>query len=321
MCSMIKNYYRYLPVTETEEKWGFYLNTVGYTKINPLETYPPPEGHPASHAFTWNKGRILDGYYLVFISKGKGIFESAHTPPTHLQEGTCFFLFPEVWHRYKPDLDSGWEEYWIGFKGRYPDELMKTFFFHPESPFVEVGLDESLLILFQRLLETVQRAEPGYHQVIPGIALEMLGLVHTVSQHHRHGDNPALRLIHKALFLMRESLDKPVNMEALAKELPMGYSQFRKKFKAITGLSPHDYHLGLRISRARTLLDTTALHINEIAYQTGFDSVYYFSKLFKKKNGVSPRNFRLSAPVAPSERPVTQSPETVSRASRTSEAS
>lgn len=288
----MKTFYKYLPVTRTEEDWGFYVNTVGYTKINPREIYPPVEGHPVTHAFTWNKGRILDGYYLVFISKGKGVFESRETAPTHIKEGTCFFLFPDIWHRYRPDLDSGWEEYWVGFKGQYPDALMKTHFFHPEAPFLQVGLDETLLILFQRLLEIVQQAKPGYHQIISGVTLEMLGLMHRISQHRRHSENPTRQLIHKAMFLLRESLDKTVHMPDLAAELPMGYSKFRKQFKAVTGLSPHEYHLGLRIDRARELLHNTTLSVNEIAYQTGFDSVYYFSKLFKKKSGISPRGFR-----------------------------
>jgi AraC-like DNA-binding protein len=288
----MNTFYKYLPVTRAEEDWGFYVNTVGYTKINPRETYPPVEGHPATHAFTWNKGRILDGYYLVFISKGKGLFESRETPPTHLKEGTCFFLFPDIWHRYRPDMDSGWEEYWVGFKGRYPDSLMKTHFLHPEAPFVEVGLDESLLILFQRLLEIVQQAKPGYHQVISAVTLEMLALMHTATQHSRYSENPTRQLIQKAIFLLRESLDKAVHMEDLARELPMGYSKFRKQFKTVTGVSPHEYHLGLRIDKARELLRSTTLNVNEIAYHTGFESVYYFSRLFKKKTGLSPRHFR-----------------------------
>lgn len=288
----MKNYYKYLSVTETEKKWGFYINTVGYTKIDPQQTYPPPEGHPPTHAFTWNKGRILNGYYLVFISKGEGIFESASTQPQTVKAGTCFFLFPDVWHRYRPNAVSGWEEYWVGFNGSQPAQMMQSGFFSPDSPFIEVGLNESLLMLFQHLLDTVQAAMPGYHQVISGITLQMLGLVHTVSLHYGPRDNPTRRLIDKAAFLLRENLDRPVNMQQLAQELPMGYSKFRKEFKKATGLSPHEYHLALRIGKARELLLSTTLRIKEIAYQTGFDSVFYFSKLFKKKTGESPSTCR-----------------------------
>jgi transcriptional regulator GlxA family with amidase domain len=72
----------------------------------------------------------------------------------------------------------------------------------------------------------------------------------------------------------------------------MGYSAFRKAFKRMTGQSPNQYHLNVRLNRAKKLLTSTVLNINEISNHTGFESVYYFSKLFKKKNGVSPRSYR-----------------------------
>jgi AraC-like DNA-binding protein len=259
---------------------------------HPREIYPPSKGHPPTHVFTWNKGRILNGYYLVFISKGKGTFESAVTNPKVVSEGTCFFLFPNVWHRYKPDLNTGWEEYWVGFNGPYPDRIMKDNFCGPANPFVHAGLNGPLLTLFQRLLETVQNAAPGYHQIISGITLEILALIHTISVHKKQSEDPDRQLIHKAMFLLRESLEQAVDMQQLIQELPMGYSKFRKLFKEVTGYSPHQYHLILRINKAKALLQTTELNINEIAYQTGFESEFYFSRFFKKKAGLSPVDYR-----------------------------
>ena len=81
-------------------------------------------------------------------------------------------------------------------------------------------------------------------------------------------------------------------MEKLAKELPMGYSLFRKEFKRITGKSPNQYLLDLRLEKAKYLLVMTTLNISEIGYQTGFDSIFYFSKLFKKKYSCSPKKYR-----------------------------
>jgi AraC-like DNA-binding protein len=288
----MKSFHKYLPVTALEEKWGFYVTTVGCNNIPAHQSYPRNKEHPSSHSFTWNKGRILDGYYIVFIPKGQGVFESARTSSVTITAGTCFLLFPGVWHRYKPDEEMGWEEYWVGFKGNYPDALMTKGFFEPGKPVVQTGLHEGLLILFQKLLETVQIGQAGYHQVIAGITLQLLGLLHTTLAYTKH-DDPTGQLIDKARFLMRESLESNMDMEKLAKQLPMGYSTFRKLFKEQTGLPPNQYHLNLRLDKAKELLETTALTINEIAYQAGFDSVFYFSKIFKKKNKCSPTAYRI----------------------------
>jgi AraC-like DNA-binding protein len=216
-------------------------------------------------------------------------------PESEVEEGTCFFLFPQVWHRYKPDIKQGWEEYWVGFNGYYAQQLMAKGFFNTSTPFINIRLNKDILILFRRLIDTVRESLTGYPQQLAGITLQLLGLIHTVAVHKAFDNDPVGRLISKAQFLLHESLENHVDMEELARQLPMGYSSFRKAFRKITGESPNQYHINIRLNRAKDLLASTALNINEVAEQTGFDSVFYFSKLFKIKNGLSPNAFRKRA--------------------------
>jgi AraC-like DNA-binding protein len=81
----------------------------------------------------------------------------------------------------------------------------------------------------------------------------------------------------------------------VARELNVSYSRFRALFRRCTGLSPAQYHLQLRIRRACELLEGSALRIKEVADRLGFESPYYFSRLFKKKTGVSPEAWRVRA--------------------------
>jgi AraC-like DNA-binding protein len=288
----MQNYRKYLNISSIEREWGFYINTVGSAKVGPHKSYPNNHAHPMNHSFTWDKGRILDGYYLVFITRGEGVLESAKTKAHTIKAGTCFFLFPGVWHRYKPHPNHGWEEYWVGFNGNYPDELMRNKIFVPESPFVDVGLNDELLQLFHLLISTVATAQAGYRQIITGITLQILGLVNAIAKYRTVDEGNQPKMIAKAKFLLQESIESPVNLEEMVKELPMGYSRFRKLFKETVGISPNQYLLELRLSKAKELLLSTNLSINEIAYQTGFESIFYFSRLFKKKNDLSPKDYR-----------------------------
>ncbi|GAB3716041.1 AraC family transcriptional regulator [Spirosoma flavus] len=288
---MSNNFFKYLTVGKTEENWGLYVTTVGYSKVEPHQHYPN-EPHPDSHKLTWNRGRILNDYYIIFITRGKGIFDAKDLQPTEVNAGQCFFLFPGVWHRYKPDVKSGWEEYWIGFNGYYIQQLMENLNFNPAKPFVDVKSNKEILVLLHRTVDQVKAASVGYHQQIAGITMQIVGLLNTISKFKDYDNDPVGRLIAKAEFILQESYETQVDVEELASQLPMGYSAFRKAFKRITGVSPNQYHLNLRLSRARDLLINTNLNISEIANQTGFESVYYFSKLFKKKNVLSPVAFR-----------------------------
>ena len=83
-----------------------------------------------------------------------------------------------------------------------------------------------------------------------------------------------------------------VSVEQLAKDAGMSRRSFFQQFKNVTGCSPIQYLIRLRISRSADLLRQSGLRINEIAYQCGFPDSNYFCKVFHRHTGMSPRQFR-----------------------------
>jgi AraC-like DNA-binding protein len=286
------DYNKFLSPTELDEKWGFYVTTVGYSKTLPNQQYPRNNEYPASHAFNWNKGRILNAYYIVFISKGSGVFESSYTAAKKIEQGVCFFLFPDVWHRYKPDPANGWEEYWIGLNGSFVKSLHSNGFLNPKVPFTDTGSSGIILNLFQQLIEAVKSSEPGYQQIISGIAHQILGLLYAIEKNKQVGENEEIQLVEKTKFLMTENIEKQMEVSDLIVSLSLNYSAFKKKFKNQTGISPTQYYLNLKLKKAVELMTFTTLSFKEIAYKTGFKSQFYFSRFFKKKYGDSPKSYR-----------------------------
>jgi AraC-like DNA-binding protein len=75
-------------------------------------------------------------------------------------------------------------------------------------------------------------------------------------------------------------------------------SWFRRLFREKYGIAPMSLRLRLLHERAQRLLLNTNLTIKEISFQLGYDSQNYFSRAFKKSEGVSPAHFRARAPRA-----------------------
>ncbi|WP_346238342.1 AraC family transcriptional regulator [Niabella insulamsoli] len=288
----MQNFHKYLSRTEVEEKWGLYITTAGYSKVEGCQSYPVASDHPATHSFSWNRGRILDDYYIIFISKGCGVFETAHNKKFDINEGACFLLFPGAWHRYKPSYKVGWEEYWIGFNGYYPQQLLESGFFDHNEPVVDMGFNEELLQSFLQLLTKIRHGTPGYHLELSGIALSILSQIYNSKTLRKDVGSKDPDYIAKAKFVLLDNLENKISMPALAKQLSVSYSKFRKDFKQAMGQPPHQYHLEIRLKRAAELLCATNLSISDIAYQTGFETVFYFSRLFKKLYKHCPKTYR-----------------------------
>ncbi len=81
-------------------------------------------------------------------------------------------------------------------------------------------------------------------------------------------------------------------VEEMARELHMSPAHFGRVFRAATGRAPRDFLIETRLSRARHLLAETSLPVGEIAERLGYADVFFFSRQFKEKTGVSPRQYR-----------------------------
>lgn len=81
------------------------------------------------------------------------------------------------------------------------------------------------------------------------------------------------------------------NIDDMAAEMGLSRSAFYKKVKGQTGFAPVDLIKEFRLSHAAELLQTTNLNITEIAYRSGFKDASYFGKCFRKRYGMSPREY------------------------------
>ncbi len=92
---------------------------------------------------------------------------------------------------------------------------------------------------------------------------------------------------------IQEHIREAISLETMASQFHYSTRYLTRVFKRKFGCSPTDYTIHKRIELAKTLLDTTDASIREAAANVGYSDMYYFSKLFKKQTGVTPRQYKL----------------------------
>lgn len=100
------------------------------------------------------------------------------------------------------------------------------------------------------------------------------------------------RRIERTIEYMNQSFHKPISLNEVSKLANMTDVSFSRFFKARTGISFMDSLLEMRLGHASRLLIDTTQAVAEVAYNCGFNNISNFNRLFKKKKGCTPKEFR-----------------------------
>jgi AraC-like DNA-binding protein len=91
---------------------------------------------------------------------------------------------------------------------------------------------------------------------------------------------------------MKSNLHGDLELDTLAELAHLSKFHFSKRYKEITGYAPIQHFIHLKMERACYLLDVSSRSVAEVAEAVGYDDAHYFSRLFKKVTGLSPREYR-----------------------------
>ena len=112
--------------------------------------------------------------------------------------------------------------------------------------------------------------------------------------HSRQPDGPdgSELAVRRAIVLMNRRLNRPLPLSELAAEVRLSPHYFCEQFRRCTGLPPGEYLIRLRLERAREQLAGTSASIDEIARAAGFNDHSHFTRSFRKREGLTPSDYR-----------------------------
>lgn len=233
----------------------------------------------------WNRKQNI----MVFFLRGKGKLESASTGLVELSPGDLFFIPKGIWHRYGPEPGEEWYEFWIVFEGLMAENLvmhaMGGCYDRQKCTLINIGINQELFELFELLF---QASGNNNHKKCVTLFFEILQVIENCCNSKKNiTENFRIqRLIQR----INENPDHAFDFKQEAKMLKISYPCLRKEFVRITGEPPYKYLLNQRMQYACHLL-ANGRSVKETCYEINMKDPAHFSKLFKKKIGMSPKSF------------------------------
>lgn len=266
--------------------------------LKKLQKHPLTKGlYPISLGYTQqeNSFRIKrqknEHHFIFYCQSGQASLTYKQKEKT-IKRGDIVIMSPSHDFEYKAKANSGHQTYWINFTGILADDFAERLLMKMDDGNAHVGILNNIVADFDNLLALGQR---GY------TATNVIHAVHVLQQTlsflalqlrlsaFKGNSNFDLNAVET---LMRNNLHQDLNLDTLAHYSQLSKFHFAKKFKELTDTSPIQHFINMKIQQACSRLDNSNDPIKQIAEELGYNDPYYFSRLFKKTVGMSPKQYR-----------------------------
>ncbi|WP_435166905.1 AraC family transcriptional regulator [Paenibacillus glycanilyticus] len=237
----------------------------------------------------------IESYSLHIVKEGFVRVEWDGGNSVTLSAGDLFCLFPARTYAYyaiegeKPPRMS-----WIVMDGPRAAELLALTGISCEKPFLENGWTQEAERALHGLLDSMRSGETESAHVR---SLEMQSLLYRLLAALCRTVPPAYALnatdwVKQSMSYIRQHATEGITVQQAAKAAGMNRTYYSVAFSEKAGMPPSDYITQVRMESAKRLLAETDASITEVAYTTGYSSLYAFTRTFKNRMGETPTAYR-----------------------------
>ena len=223
------------------------------------------------------KEHFHSSWEIVIPTKNSGIVESDNKK-TQFSEGYVYVIPPKLKHiTYS---DSSFSDTYIQL-----DDIIHL----SKTKITSVFIGKEVINLSSIIKDSYLKRNLGFSKTLEQATSLLIQMIYDNLNESR--DNSTLKDIRN--FLVDNISNPSINMEVLTNKFGYNKDYLRKLFIKEYNESPLDYLNMLRISQAKDLLKKMKIYsISEISTLCGFNDPLYFSRVFKKKTGFSPKEYR-----------------------------
>lgn len=185
--------------------------------------------------------------------------------------------------------------YWIYFTGNKAEQLLADCNLEPDRVYtVQEECMKELRQDFTLLFQEASSKRPGYQKMLVSVLVTILvRLSRSVCSNQTEKDDRLSRQLEKSLLYIQGNFsDSSLTVAKLADKIHLSQSRYRALFRKSFGISPCEYIIQQRLAHACELLKNTSHNISKIANYCGYQDTAYFCRLFRKKIGSTPSEYR-----------------------------
>lgn len=221
---------------------------------------------------------IRNHFLIHYVESGKGRFITENSE-YNLSSGDMFFISPGELTVYEADEKDPWTYKWIGFECAF--DISDIFCENVVS-------SEKCEIFFSEILESEKYGDDAEYFACGKIFELIATLRKRLAMHGKREHSYAQR----AKNYIETNYYKDITIAGLAAEMGLDRSYLSTVFREFTGKSPKEYLVDFRLKNAADLMTIYDFSPKQAAASCGYDDIFNFSKMFKKKYGVSPREYK-----------------------------
>jgi len=231
-------------------------------------------------------------YGLQFVSSGEITLSIDRNRENRRRGPVAFLTCPEHYYEYSsPGIETR-DHYWVCFQGPKVKQYLDEGLFHlnPESPFFNLRQPEQFRNRMEELISLVQgrREHDKAVCLLESLLFTVQSDAETTPGTQDYYRDRFFRLFAK----IGKYPEKEWNFADEARKLSVSLNHFNRLFRKYHKTSPRHCVIQSRMQKAADLLLDTNASIAEIAMETGIGNEFYFSRLFKKRFGLAPSDYR-----------------------------
>lgn len=272
--------------------------------VLPTEAFSDYVGHPlvkrlyltdvgffpkAAHHYRERKEGIEE-YIFIYCTEGKGVISvKGKDYMLKADEAFCIPRFQK--HRYYACKNDPWSILWMHFKGEdvryFPVEECRV------VKFTSNHASNRMLFLFELLFRVLE----GNYTLGNFIYISQVLSLILAETYNREKHNTTIeqnKHVTNVIRYMQRHVEENLTLEQVVEDSGLSKSYLNAIFKKYTQHAPMDFYINLKMREACKILKITDSYVYEVAQRLGYKDQYYFSRIFKKVVGVSPKEYKYS---------------------------